>query len=142
MRGRATLWLPGTDHAGLATQAKLDAMMLEQGLNPDGPDFDAFAANYKANLKSTITGQLRSCGASCDWSRETFTLDDRYSKAVVEALKRAHAAGMLYERDGQWWLDMEGLASDLIANMDDGQLEIIPAGQEGTLRNFLTKIEP
>lgn len=142
MRGRATLWLPGTDHAGLATQAKLDQMMLDAGLDPAGPKFDDFAAAYKANLKSTITGQLRSCGASCDWSRETFTLDDAYSKAVVEALSRAEATGMLYEKDGQWWLHMGGLAEELLNEMDAGELEIIPAGQAGTLRNFLENIEP
>ena len=142
MKGDATLWLPGTDHAGLATQAKLDALMLEQGLDPAGPEFDAFAADYKANLKGTITHQLRSCGTSCDWSRETFTLDDRYSKAVIEALKRCHEANMLYEEDGQWWLDMEPLAKRLIAHLDAGDMTIIPAGQEGTLRNFIENIEP
>jgi valyl-tRNA synthetase len=142
MRGRNTLWLPGTDHAGLATQAKLDELMIAQGLDPQGPEFDAFAADYKANLKSTITGQLRRCGASADWSRETFTLDDDYSAAVIAAMEKCHEAGMLYQRDGQWWLDMEPLAAELLSEMDAGSLEIIPSGGEGTLRNFLTKIEP
>ena len=142
MKGDCTLWLPGTDHAGLATQDKLDALMIEQGLDPLGDEFDGFAADYKANLKGTITGQLRSCGTSCDWSRETFTLDDRYSTAVVTALKRAAAADMLYQADGQWWLDMRALAARLVASLDAGEMTIIPAGQEGTLRNFIEKIEP
>lgn len=142
MKGDCTLWLPGTDHAGLATQEKLDQLMEAQGLDPHGPEFDDFAADYKRNLKSTITGQLRRCGASCDWGRETFTLDDRYSEAVVEALRRCHEAGMLYEADGQWWLNMEPLAARLVGHLDQGDIRIIPAGQEGTLRNFIENIEP
>jgi valyl-tRNA synthetase len=143
MIGDATLWLPGTDHAGMATNTKIIALMLEEGLNPDDPAaFDAFAENYKKNLRSTISGQLRSCGTSCDWSRETFTLDEGYSRAVLTAMERCETAGMLYQKDGDWWLDMEPLAKRLIAELDDGAIEIIPAGQEGTLRNFIEKIEP
>ncbi len=142
MKGDATLWLPGTDHAGLATQAKLDALMLEEGLDPLGDEFEQFAEDYKKNLQGTIMHQLRSCGTSCDWSRETFTLDGGYSKAVVEALKRCHEKGMLYEEDGQWWLNMQQPAARLVAALDAGEMNIIPAGQEGTLRNFIEKIEP
>lgn len=142
MQGYRTLWLAGTDHAGLATQAKLDEAMIAEGLDPLGPDFDAFAATYKANLANTITTQLKSCGASADWSRERFTLDERYAESTIEALRRCHGAGMLYEADGQWWLDMRDLSARLLTEMDAGELEIIPSGQEGTLRNFLTKIEP
>jgi valyl-tRNA synthetase len=142
MQGDCTLWLPGTDHAGLATQQKLDDQMRKAGLDPEGPDFDAFAENYKTNLKSTISDQLRACGASCDWSRERFTLDDDYSKAVIEALRRCHSAGMLYEDSGQWYLDMTALAGRILTAMDDEEITIIPAGEAGTLRNFLSKIEP
>lgn len=116
--------------------------MISEGLDPTGKEFDSFADNYKRNLKSTITGQLRRCGASCDWDRETFTLDDGYSLAVTEALKRCHVAGMLYSKDGQWWLDMGDLAARLLNHLDQGDMEITPAGKEGTLRNFLNKIEP
>lgn len=142
MTGRPTLWLPGTDHAGLATQAKLETAMIEEGLDPYGKEFDSFSENYKKHLKSTITGQLRRCGASCDWDRETFTLDEGYSRAVTEAMRRCHDAGMLYWEDSQWWLDMRTLASRLLGHIDAGDIKIIPSGKEGTLRNFLNKIEP
>jgi valyl-tRNA synthetase len=142
MKGDATLWLPGSDHAGLATQDKLDALMIEQGLDPNGPEFDAFAETYKLSLQGTIMKQLRSCGASCDWSRETFTLDDRYSNAVQTAWKKCNDAGLTYAKEGELFINMEPLAKRLLDHLDAGDLKIIPAGGEGTLRNFLTKIEP
>ena len=142
MRGDDALWLPGTDHAGLATQQKLDALMREQGLDPDGPEFDAFAERYKAGLQGTITRQIRRIGASCDWSRETFTLDERYSRAVTEALRRCHDAGMLSRADGQWWLDMSGLAARLLQHLDAGDIRIIPEDGAKTLRHFLQEIQP
>ncbi len=142
MHGRAALWLPGTDHAGLATQAKIDEEMLSQGLDPTGDDFIAYAADYRANLKSTITDQLRRCGASADWSRETFTLDDRYAEAVQEAWKRITEAGLTYREGDDIMIDMKAMAADLLACLDRGEIEIIPSGGEGTLRNFLNNIEP
>jgi valyl-tRNA synthetase len=142
MIGDCTLWLPGTDHAGLATQEKLDALMREQGLDPAGPAFDEFAETYRRNLKSTISEQLRRCGASCDWSRETFTLDDRYSRAVQAAWRICGERGLTYERDGELFINMEPLAKRLLEHLDAGDIAIIPAGQEGTLRDFLGRIEP
>jgi valyl-tRNA synthetase len=141
MQGRRTLWLPGTDHAGLATQAKLDDLMRAQGLDPAGPEFDAFAADYRRNLKSTITGQLRRCGASCDWSRETFTLDEKYSRAVYAAWDRIEQLGMTYTSGGDLFIRMADPARRLLDAMDRNEIEIIPQGQAGTLRNFLENIE-
>lgn len=141
MQGRRTLWLPGTDHAGLATQAKLDDLMRAQGLDPHGPEFDAFAADYRRNLKGTITGQLRRCGASCDWSRETFTLDERYSRAVYAAWDHIQSLDMTYMRDGDLFIRMGDLARRLLDCLDRKEIEIIPQGQEGTLRNYLEHIE-
>lgn len=141
-QGRAALWLPGTDHAGLATQQKLDEAMLAQGLDPLGPDFDDFAEAYKANLSGEINQQIRRTGASCDWSRYTFTLDDGYSHAVIKALQKCHTAGMLYRSGDQWYLDMKYLADQLLARMDAGELEIRPASEAKTLRHFLENIEP
>lgn len=141
-QGRAALWLPGTDHAGLATQEKLDQLMLDQGLDPQGPDFDNFAAEYKANLSGEINQQIRRTGASCDWSRYTFTLDEGYSRAVTTALEKCHRAGMLYRQGDQWYLDMRDLAKQLLDRMDAGELEIRPASEAKTLRHFLNNIEP
>ena len=141
-QGKAALWLPGTDHAGLATQSKLDEQMLAQGLDPMGPDFDAFAESYKASLSGEINQQIRRTGASCDWSRYTFTLDDAYSEAVIEALRRIHAQGRLYTADNQWYIDMRDPAADLRNRTDAGELRIIPDHATKTLNHFLDNIEP
>lgn len=142
MRGKAALWLPGTDHAGLATQAKIDEEMLAQGLDPTGDDFHPFAAAYKANLKSTICDQLRRCGASADWSREIFTLDDGYAEAVQEAWKRCQDADLTYWEGDELFIDMRAMAADLLACLDRGEINIVPAAGEKVLRHYLGNIEP
>lgn len=142
-QGKAALWLPGTDHAGLATQEKLDKLMIEQGLDPAGPEFDAFAEAYKASLGGEINQQLRRTGASCDWSRYTFTLDESYSRAVTRALQICHEQGLLFEKAGQWYLDMTALAQDLIREINSGGIQIIPdAGANSLKHGFLDSIEP
>ncbi len=143
MCGYSALWLPGTDHAGLATQTKLEELMKKSGIDyTDDEQFYKFSGNYKTNLKSTITNQIRSCGASCDWTREKFTLDDDYSFAVLTAMKKCHENNMIFKKDGQWYLDMSNLASRLLGELDSENIAIHPQGQEGTIRNFLTNIEP
>jgi len=142
MAGRDTLWLPGFDHAGLATQDKLDAEMLAVGLDPEGPEFDAYAEVYRHRLGGEIEEQLRRTGASCDWSRRRFTLDDRYTRAVETAFAIVREQGMLYREGSDWYLRMEGPARRLLDEIDSGNLTIKPAGGESILREFLTKIEP
>lgn len=142
MNGKAALWLPGTDHAGLATQQKIDQLMIEQGLDPSSDEFYSFAENYKNNLDHTITNQLKKTGASCDWSRYTFTLDDSYSKAVIHALAECHKNHMLYYSEGQWYLDMSQLANNLIQHIKSGNIKIIPENETKTLLHFLENIEP
>lgn len=141
-QGKAALWLPGTDHAGLATQQKLDDLMRDQGLDPMGPEFDEFAEAYKANLSGEINQQIRRTGASCDWSRYTFTLDKSYSDAVIEALARIHSQGLLYRADNQWFIDTRGPAAELRNRMIRGELTIIPSNESKTLAHFLDNIEP
>lgn len=142
MAGFNTLWLPGCDHAGLATQQKLDEEMLAQGLDPNGPEFDAFAAQYRANLEGTIQDQLRRTGASCDWSRERFTLDDNYTRAVNRAYEICKRKGMLYANEKDLYLDMTGLAERLLGEIDAGNLRIEPTYATKTLKHFLENIEP
>lgn len=142
MKGFDALWLPGCDHAGLATQAKLDEAMKAEGLDPQGPDFDCYAARYRAELEGTIQDQLRRTGASCDWSRERFTLDPAYTKAIDEAYRICCEKDMTYEEGNDLYLDMSDLAARLLAEMDDGNLRIEPAHATKTLRHFLENIEP
>jgi valyl-tRNA synthetase len=99
MRGRPTLWLPGTDHAGIATQ-----LLVERALNAEGKSRaevgrEAFLDRiwrWKNEKGGYITKQLRKLGASADWSREKFTLSPDHSKAVTEAFIRLHDAGLIY----------------------------------------------
>lgn len=142
MKGCDTLWLPGCDHAGLATQAKLDEAMRSEGLDPEGPEFDAYAARYREELEGTIQDQLRRTGASCDWSRERFTLDPAYTKAIDEAYRICRERGMTYEEGADLYLDMSGLAARLLGEIDNGNLRIEPAHATKTLRHFLENIEP
>ena len=84
------MWQPGTDHAGIATQMVVERQLAEDG-NMTRRDMgrEAFIERvwqWKEDSGSTITGQLRRLGASCDWSRERFTMDDGLSQAVVKVL--------------------------------------------------------
>ncbi len=99
MRGDNTLWQAGTDHAGIATQ-----MVVERQLNADGKtrhdlgrdQFIKKVWEWKAESGGTITRQLRRMGASLDWSRERFTMDDGLSDAVKEVFVRLHEEGLIY----------------------------------------------
>ena len=142
MTGANTLWLPGADHAGLATQEKLDAEMKAQGLDPEGPEFPAFARAYKDRLDGEINHQIRRTGASCDWSRYRFTLDDRYTRAVEKAFAICRERGMLYREGRDWFLDMRELAQDILKEIAQNNLKIIPESGTKTLRHFLENIEP
>ena len=86
MKGRDVLWQPGTDHAGIATQMVVERELASQKLNRREMGREAFLKKvweWKASSGSTITKQLRRLGASCDWSREKFTMDEELSRAVT-----------------------------------------------------------
>jgi valyl-tRNA synthetase len=99
MRGRNTLWQPGTDHAGIATQ-----MVVERQLNREGSSRVAMGREkflervwqWKERSGNTISLQLRRLGASLDWSRDAFTMDPKLSRAVVEVFVRLHEKGLIY----------------------------------------------
>src|ERR1700753_2138252 len=100
MRGKAALWLPGTDHAGIATQMMVERQLAETG-NIGRRDLgrEAFLEKvweWKARSGGTIVRQLRRLGASCDWSRERFTLDDGLSAAVRKVFVPLYKEGLVY----------------------------------------------
>ncbi len=100
MRGKSICWVPGTDHAGIATQAKVEAMLREEeGLTRRDLGREAFLARvweWKEKYGGTIIRQLRSLGTACDWERERFTLDQRLSEAVEEVFVRLYEKGLIY----------------------------------------------
>lgn len=99
MLGKDTLWQPGTDHAGIATQMVVERQMEAEGLNRHDLGRDKFIErvwDWKAESGGTITRQLRRLGASCDWERERFTMDEGLSKAVQKVFVELHKAGLIY----------------------------------------------
>ncbi|MFN4355385.1 valine--tRNA ligase [Parvibaculum sp.] len=119
MRGKDVLWQPGLDHAGIATQ-----MIVERQLEAEGNirrrdmGRDAFIDRvwkWKGESGGTIIGQLRRLGASCDWSRERFTLDDGLSKAVLKVFVELYRQGLIYrdKRLVNWHPELQTAVSDL-----------------------------
>lgn len=99
MAGKKTLWLPGTDHAGIATQNVVEKQLEAEGLSRADLGREAFEArvwSWKEEYGGFITNQLRRLGASCDWGRERFTLDEGLSEAVAEAFVRLADQGLVY----------------------------------------------
>ena len=99
MQGHQTLWLPGTDHAGIATQTQVEKLLRSEGTSRQAVGRDGFLRRtweWKAKYGGEITSQLRRLGASCDWERERFTLDAGLSHAVHTAFKRLFDDGLIY----------------------------------------------
>ncbi|MGI9950884.1 valine--tRNA ligase [Moorellaceae bacterium AZ2] len=99
MRGDATLWIPGTDHAGIATQARVEEELAKEGLSKYDLGREEFLERvwaWKEQYGTRITQQLRRLGASCDWSRERFTMDEGCSRAVREVFVRLYEKGLIY----------------------------------------------
>jgi len=99
MRGANTLWLPGTDHAGIATQMLVERALAEEGLDRRKLGREAFEQRvwaWKERYGDTIKRQMIRLGASCDWSRERFTLDPGLSRAVREVFVRLYQKGLIY----------------------------------------------
>ena len=99
MQGYNALWLPGTDHAGIATQARVEEQLAKEGTNKYELGREKFLERvwqWKELYGNTITTQLRKLGASCDWDRERFTMDEGCSKAVQEVFIRLYEEGLIY----------------------------------------------
>ena len=99
MKGDPTLWLPGTDHAAIATEVKIVDAMRKEGLTKEGIGREAFlerAWNWKKEYGGRIVHQQRRMGISCDWTRERFTMDEGCSRAVREVFVRLYEKGLIY----------------------------------------------
>ena len=107
MKGFSTLWLPGTDHASIATEAKIVEAMRKEGLTKEDLGRDGFLTRawaWKEQYGGRIIEQLKKLGSSCDWTRERFTLDEGCSRAVREVFQRLYDKGLIYrgERIINW----------------------------------------
>ena len=99
MQGRNTLWLPGTDHAGIATQNVVEKQLLAEGISRESLGRERFIERvwqWKATSGNTIINQQKQLGESCDWDRLRFTMDEGLSKAVLEVFVRLYEDGLIY----------------------------------------------
>ena len=99
MEGQNVLWVPGTDHAGIATQNVVERQLAEEGLSRHALGREKFIERvwkWKEQSGGTIINQLKKLGASCDWSRERFTMDEGLSGAVKEVFIRLYHEGLIY----------------------------------------------
>ena len=100
MEGKNACWIPGTDHAAIATESKVTKMLLEKGINKKDLSRDEFleyAWKWKEKYGGTIINQLQKLGCSCDWDKTNFTMDSHYSKAVLESFVRLYNKGLIYK---------------------------------------------
>ncbi len=124
MKGYAALWVPGTDHAGIATQLQVEKMLRDEGSSRQEVGREEFLRRtweWKHKYGGHITRQLRRLGASCDWERERFTLDEGLSRAVREAFVRLYRMGLIYQGEYlvNWSPGLQTAVSDLEVEYSD-----------------------
>lgn len=144
MEGDNTLWLPGTDHAGIATQNQVEKQIAKEGKGPSGKPLTRHDLGREKFLERTwkwkndhadqITGQLKRLGSSLDWKRERFTMDEGLSKAVREVFVRLYEQGLIYRGDRiiNWCTRCSSALSDL---------EVIPTDRKGSFYHLKYKVE-
>ena len=131
MQGYATLWLPGADHAGIATQTKVEAKLKEtegkKRWDYEREEFISKVWEWKEEYGGTIQKQMRAIGDSVDWSRERFTLDEGLSRAVQTIFKQLFDAGMIYQahRLVNWSPVLETAVSDIEVVYKDVEGELV-----------------
>jgi len=99
MKGKNACWVPGTDHASIATEAKVVAMLKEKGITKKDisrPEFMAYAWEWKEKYGGIILEQLKKLGASCDWNRTRFTMEDKLTDAVIDTFIHLYKKGWIY----------------------------------------------
>jgi valyl-tRNA synthetase len=119
MRGQTSLWVPGTDHAGIATQMMVERQLASEGTNRKALGREAFTERvwaWKYQYGSAITDQMRRLGASVDWSREYFTMDERLSIAVKEAFVRLYQQGLIYR--GSYIVNWDPLQQTAVSDLE------------------------
>lgn len=129
MQGYNALWVPGTDHASIATETKVVNFLKEKGIEKDEIGRDEFLKHcytWKDKYGGIITKQLRKLGISCDWTRERFTMDDHYYKKVIEAFVKLYNDGLIYRgyRMVNWCPASKSAISDeeVIYKISNGKL--------------------
>jgi valyl-tRNA synthetase len=130
MDGFNALWVPGTDHAGIATQYVVERQLAAEGKTKEDLGYDAFLARvlkWKEESGGTIIRQLKRLGASCDWRRERFTMDAGLSRAVRETFVRLYEQGLIYRDDYivNWCPRCRTVLADLEVEREDRDAEFV-----------------
>jgi valyl-tRNA synthetase len=130
MDGFNTLWQPGTDHAGIATQVVVERQLAAEGKKKDELGREAFVKRvwqWKEESGGAIIRQLKRLGASCDWSRERFTMDEGLSRAVREVFVRLYKEGLIYRDDYivNWCPRCQTVLSDLEVEREERDAEFV-----------------
>ena len=129
MRGELALWVPGTDHAGIATQMMVERQLATEGITRQDLGREAFVQRvwcWRKLYGGAILDQMKRLGASVDWSREYFTMDDRLSIAVKEAFVRLHEQGLIYR--GAYIVNWDPIAQTAVSD-----LEVVHEERQGKL---------
>jgi valyl-tRNA synthetase (EC 6.1.1.9) len=137
MQGDNTLWQPGTDHAGIATQIVVERQLDAKNISRHDLGRDAFLDKvweWKAQSGSTITGQMRRLGTSCDWSRERFTMDEGLSTAVSEVFVKLYNEGLIYR--GKRLVNWDPVLGTAVSD-----LEVVSSEEDGFMWHILYAIE-
>jgi valyl-tRNA synthetase len=151
MQGRNTLWLPGTDHAGIATQNVVEKQLMAESLSREALGRDQFIERiwqWKATSGNTIVSQQKQLGESCDWDRLRFTMDEGLSKAVLEVFVRLYQDRLIYrgERLINWCPRCLTALSDIEVEHEDtkGKLYSIdyPLAENSTIRLTVATTRP
>src|SRR5579863_9111166 len=137
MLGAATLWQPGTDHAGIATQMVVERQLNAEGRRRTDMTRESFIERvwaWKELSGGTISQQLRRLGASVDWSRERFTMDPEMSRSVIEAFVRLHEQGLIYR--GQRLVNWDPVLRTALSD-----LEVLSCEEDGFLWHLRYPLE-
>ena len=137
MRGRNVLWLPGTDHAGIATQMLVERHLAKDGIERRDIGRERFLEHvwkWKETYGGTIVSQLKRVGASCDWTRERFTMDPGLSRAVTECFVRLYERGLIYR--GEYLVNWDPGTQTAISD-----LEVEYETQQGSLWHLRYPVE-
>ena len=145
MQGYNTCWVPGTDHASIATESKVVAMLAEQGIDKKDltrEEFLVHAMEWKEKYGGIILKQLRKMGASCDWERTHFTMDPDYYKSVIKVFCDLYDKGYIYRGARMVNWDPKGLTAlsdeEVIRKEVDGKLYYVRYKIEGTEDEYIT----
>ena len=131
-QGFDTLWIPGFDHAGIATENKISQHMSENNMT-----FEESSKIIIDKNKEIIKSQIQKMGASCDWSKKQYTLSKSHSKAVIRAYNSLKEKNLIYEKDNQLYIKTNLMASELLQAIENKQIKIIPETKKNRLLNFL-----